>query len=236
MKFSVVISTYQRDDKRSPELLKRALDSVFNQTYKNFKVFLIGDKYEDKNEILKIVSNYDTDKLFFENLSYAKERDKYVSNKSALWSYGGVNAMNYGVSKSLNDGYEYICHLDHDDWWLPNHLEEIKNCIVETGASWVCTKSTYRSENVFLPKLITNENYINFLPKSSTLIHSSVCMNFKHISLFYRDIYEITNKVGLPADADLWERTRDYIQNNNLKSYYINKLTCRHDEEGYSRK
>jgi len=61
-------------------------------------------------------------------------------------------------------------------------------------------------------------------------------MNFKHISLFYRDIYEITNKVGLPADADLWERTRDYIQNNNLKSYYINKLTCRHDEEGYSRK
>ena len=236
MKFSVVISTYQRDDKRSPELLKRALDSVFNQTYKNFKVFLIGDKYEDKNEIVNIVSNYDTDKLFFENLSYAKERDKYVSNKSALWSYGGVNAMNYGVSKSLNDGYEYICHLDHDDWWLPNHLEEIKNCIVETGASWVCTKSTYRSENVFLPKLITNENYINFLPKSSTLIHSSVCMNFKHISLFYRDIYEITNKVGLPADADLWERTRDYIQNNNLKSYYINKLTCRHDEEGYSRK
>jgi glycosyltransferase involved in cell wall biosynthesis len=236
MKFSVVISTYQRDDKRSPELLKRALDSVFNQTYKNFKVFLIGDKYEDKNEIVNIVSNYDADKLFFENLSYAKERDRYVNNKSALWSYGGVNAMNYGVSKSLNDGYEYICHLDHDDWWLPNHLEEIKNCIVETGASWVCTKSTYRSENVFLPKLITNENYINFLPKSSTLIHSSVCMNFKHISLFYRDIYEITNKVGLPADADLWERTRDYIQNNNLKSYYINKLTCRHDEEGYSRK
>lgn len=236
MKFSVVISTYQREDKRSPELLKRALDSVFNQTHKNFKVFLIGDKYEDKNEILNIVSNYDTDKLFFENLSYAKERDKYVNNKSALWSYGGVNAMNYGVLKSLNDGYEYICHLDHDDWWLPNHLEEIKNCIVETGASWVCTKSTYRSENVFLPKLITNENYISFLPKSSTLIHSSVCMNFKHISLFYRDLYEITNKVGLPADADLWERTRDYIQNNNLKSYYINKLTCRHDEEGYSRK
>jgi len=235
MKFSVVISTYQRDDKRSPELLKRALDSVFNQTYKNFKVFLIGDKYEDKNEILKIVSNYDTDKLFFENLSYAKERDKYKNNKQVLWSYGGVNAMNYGISKSLEEGYDYICHLDHDDWWLPNHLEEVKNCITETEASWVCTKSTYKSENVFLPKLVTNENYIDFLPKSCTLIHSSVCMNFKNIPLFYRDLYEITNKLDLPADADLWERARDYIEKNNLKSFYINKLTCRHDEEGYSK-
>ena len=47
----------------------------------------------------------------------------------ALWSYGGVNAMNYGVTKSLENGYEYICHLDHDDWWLPNHLFEINKCI-----------------------------------------------------------------------------------------------------------
>lgn len=235
MKFSIVISTYQRDDKRSPELLKRALDSVFNQTYKNFKIFLIGDKYENNSEILELLSKYDSNKLYFENLPYAKERDKYVENKLALWSYGGVNAMNYGVSKSINEGYEYVCHLDHDDWWLPNHLEEIKNCINETGASWVCTKSTYGSKFFILPNIVTNENYINFLPKESTLIHSSVCMNFKHIPLLYRDLYEITDKIGLPADADLWERTRDYIENNNLKSYHINKITCTHDEEGYSK-
>jgi hypothetical protein len=60
-------------------------------------------------------------------------------------------------------------------------------------------------------------------------------MDFKKIPLLYRDIYDLTNTVGLPADADLWERTREYIQNNNLKSYFINKLTCRHDEEGYSK-
>ena len=60
-------------------------------------------------------------------------------------------------------------------------------------------------------------------------------MNFKRIPLLYRDLYELTNKVELPADADLWERTKDYIKKNNLKSFYINKLTCRHDEEGYSK-
>ena len=201
----------------------------------DLKIFLIGDKYEDNNEILEILSKYDSNKLYFENLPYAKERGKYIENKLALWSYGGVNAMNHGVSKSLKEGYDYICHLDHDDWWLPIHLEEIKNCILTTDASWVCTKSTYRSENIFLPKLNPEEIFSTFLPKSGILIHSSVCMNFKKIPLLYRDLYELTNKVGLPADADLWERTRDHIEKNNLKSYYINKLTCRHDEEGYSR-
>jgi glycosyltransferase involved in cell wall biosynthesis len=236
MKFSIVISTYQRDDKRTPELLKRTLDSVFNQTYKEFKVYLIGDKYENNSEILELVSKYDSNKLYFENLPYAKERDNYKDDKKALWSYGGVNATNHGILKSLKDGYEYICHLDHDDWWLEDHLEEIYKCIKNTGALWVCTKSTHMSENRFLPNQNTQNLYNIFLPKSSCLIHSSVCMNFKQIPLLYRDLYDLNKKVGLPADADLWERVRNYIESNNLKSYFINKLTCRHDEEGYSRK
>lgn len=234
MKLGIVISTYMRENESTPDLLKRALNSVFNQTYKNFKIYLIGDRYEDNEEINNIVSKYDTNKLFFENLPIAKERDDYKQNKRALWSYGGVNAINYGLLKSINEGFEYICHLDHDDWWLPDHLQEIKNCIIKTEASWVCTKSTHMSENNFLPKINTQEIYCEFLPKSSSLIHSSVCMNFKRIPLFYRDLYKLTNKVGLPADADLWERTKDYIEENKLKSYFINKLTCRHDEEGYS--
>jgi predicted O-methyltransferase YrrM len=58
-------------------------------------------------------------------------------------------------------------------------------------------------------------------------------MNFKKIPLRYRDIIEETGEIGLPADADLWERTRDFIEKNNLKSTFINILTCHHDEEGY---
>ena len=78
--------------------------------------------YENNSEILELVSKYDSNKLYFENLPYAKERDNYKNDKKALWSYGGVNAMNHGILKSLKDGYEYICHLDHDDWWLEDHL------------------------------------------------------------------------------------------------------------------
>ena len=35
-----------------------------NQTYQNFKVFLIGDDYDDKDEFNKIVSLYPEDKIF----------------------------------------------------------------------------------------------------------------------------------------------------------------------------
>lgn len=235
MKIAVVIPTYKRKDGKSEIVIERALDSVFNQTHKDFKVYVIGDKYEEDEDLIKIINKYDSEKIVYHNLEIAKERDFYT-DKWVLWSYGGVNARNYSIDLVLKDGYEYICPLDHDDWFLPNHLEEISKCLEITGADWVCTKSTYGNPNTFLPEVHSNNLYIPFQPRSSRLIHSSVCMNFKRIPLKYRNIYEETQKLGLPADADLWERTREYITQNKLKSYNINILTCRHDEEGYERK
>ncbi len=235
MKLGIVIATYQRKDGTTPFFLQKALDSVFSQTYQNFKIFLIGDKYEDNEEFVNIISKYPQDKIYYENLPYAKERDLYT-DKWVLWSYGGITSMNFGIEKALEEGYDFICHLDHDDWWLPNHLEEIKQGIELTNSDWICTKSTYSNPRNFLPKIDSQELYVPFYPMYASLIHSSVCMNFKKIPLKYRDIFEETQKLGLPADGDLWERTREYIISNNLKSVCINKLTCHHDEEGFERK
>ena len=233
LNLAIVIATFQRKDGKSPDYLKRALDSVFSQTYQNFKIFLIGDKYENESEVLSILDGYDKSKIFFKNLPFAKERDIYTG--LALWHYGGITAMNEGVEESLRNGYEYVCHLDHDDWWYEEHLETIVNCINETDSPWVCTKSTFGNPKIFLPNHNSNELYIPFSPRWATLIHSSVCMNFKKIPLRYRDVLADTNQMGLPGDADLWERVNVYSKNNNIKCTFINKLTCRHDEEGYSK-
>jgi hypothetical protein len=61
-------------------------------------------------------------------------------------------------------------------------------------------------------------------------------MNFKTIPLRYRDLFDETGVVGLPADAELWDRCGRCILENNLKSTLINKITCSHIEEGYERK
>lgn len=235
MKLAISIATYRRADNQTPFYLKRALDSIFSQTYSDFKIYLVGDRYDNPLEINNIVSKYSSSKLYFKNLPIAKERDSY-SDKKAIWSYGGVNAVNHSIKTARAEGFNYICHLDHDDYWKPNHLAEINNCIIRTGADWMCTRSTHITPNKFLPDFYSQAKFVEGYPISSKLIHSSVCMNFKKIPLIYRDLYGETGKIGLPADADLWERSRDFIKKNNLKSYYINEFTCYHDEEQYSKK
>jgi len=234
MKLSIVLSTYYRKDGSTSKYLTRALDSVFNQTHQDFKIYLIGDRYENEDEINEIISKYDSNKLFFKNLDVAKERDFY-QQKWAVWSYGGVNAINTGIDISLSENNNYICHLDHDDYWSPNHLEIINNCIEETNSDWICTKSKYVNNRV-LPTNNPKTLFSNFLPAPMSLIHSSVCMNFKTIPLKYRDLFNETGNVGLPADAELWDRCRKYITSNNLKSTLINEITCYHIEEGFERK
>lgn len=235
IKLAIVMSTYKRKDGKSPFYVKRAIDSIFNQTYSEFKIFLIGDKYEQENEITEIISNYDANKIEFINLNEAVERDNYSNNKWALWSYGGVNAVNYGINIATSNGFDYICHLDHDDFWFNNHLNELAICINTFQPEWVCTKSNY-TNNTILPTINSKEKYVEFLPLSEGVIHSSVCFNFKKIPLKYEDIYKKTGKIGLPADADLWQRMKTYIIENNLKSILINKITCNHIEEGYERR
>jgi glycosyltransferase involved in cell wall biosynthesis len=233
MKLSIVLTTYYRKDGSTSKYLIRALDSVFNQTHRDFKIYLIGDRYENEDEINEIVSKYDSNKLFFKNLDVAKERDFYT-DKWVIWSYGGVNAANTGINISLSEGNNYICHLDHDDYWEPNHLEIINKCIEEINSDWICTKSKYVNNRV-LPTNNPNTLFSDFLPTPKGLIHSSVCMNFKTIPLKYRDLFSETGKIGLPADAELWDRCGKYIITNNLKSTLINEITCYHIEEGFER-
>jgi hypothetical protein len=209
------------------------LDSVFNQTHQDFKIYLIGDKYENEEEVKNILSKYDSEKIFFKNLDVAKERDSYT-NKWAIWSYGGVNALNVGIDISLSEGNNYICHLDHDDYWENNHLELINKCIEETNSDWICTKSNYVNNRI-LPLVNGTGLYINHIPKSQSLIHSSVCMNFKTLPFKYRDLFAENGVVGLPADAELWDRCAKHILTHNLKSTLINSVTCNHIEEGFER-
>jgi hypothetical protein len=60
-------------------------------------------------------------------------------------------------------------------------------------------------------------------------------MNFNTIPFKYRDLFDETGVVGLPSDGELWNRCREHILKNNLKSYLINSITCHHDEEGFER-
>lgn len=230
MKIAVIITTYQRKDGMTPYFLKRALDSVFAQTHKDFKVFLIGDLYRDHDEFYSIARQYASEKLFTLNIGYAAERDKY--EKYILWCCGGVEASNIGLFHTLDQGFIYIAHLDHDDYWDKDHLFYLNNAIEINKADFVCAKSKYGACSI-LPRNTANEMLVEFIPSGGNVINSATCFNYKTIPLWYRNVFEIEGK-AIPADADLWDRMSQYIIENKLKSFMVNQVTCFHEEEGHT--
>jgi len=231
MKLGILITTYQKPDGTTPIILKRALDSVKNQTYQDYILVVVGDRYDDDIEFQQICNSIGlNDKIICVNLPYAKEREKYPIGSKELWASGGVNARNEGISICLDSGIEYICHLDHDDYWHPQHLEVINYTIEITKDPVVInTCSTYF--NSHLPNIELTNEIIPSKIKPGTIIHSSACINHKKLPLKYRDVFNETGK-EFAADADFWIRAGEYAEQNDLKSYKISSLTCYHPTEG----
>jgi hypothetical protein len=229
---AIVIATYQRTDNTTPMYLSRALMAIKNQTYQEYKVFLIGDKYENKNEFNTLATSIiSADKIYYENLPTAIERDRYPEGGMPLWRCGGATARNYGIDMAISHGYDYICHLDHDDYWDINHLDLISNVINHDPTfAFIHTQSTYM--NSILPNTEQSNIVVEQLPMPCQLIHSSVCINHKLITLRYRDVFHEIGTANA-SDADLWKRISQYIIDNNYKSYYIPLLTCYHYEENH---
>lgn len=105
-KVSAVITTKNRC-----ALLKRAVESVLSQTYKNIECIVVDD-----------ASNDDTPD-YCQSLNDVKYIRIPVEE-----SRGGNYARNQGVKNALG---EYIAFLDDDDCWLPEKIEKQIALILE---------------------------------------------------------------------------------------------------------
>lgn len=99
MLFSVVIPTYNRES-----VIKRAVDSVLNQTIQDFEIIVVDDGSKDKTE--EVMS------------AYTDPRVKYIKQKNG----GACAARNNGIEHA--QGY-YIAFLDSDDTYETTMLESL---------------------------------------------------------------------------------------------------------------
>ena len=65
-KICVIMSTYFRKNGTTKSLLSRALRNLEAQTYKNFKLFLIGDHYDNNDEFENLCKSYKND-IYYKN-------------------------------------------------------------------------------------------------------------------------------------------------------------------------
>ena len=98
---SIVIPTFNHAN-----YLKKALNSVINQTYRNWEIIIVDNHSTDNTN--SVISNFKKDKITV------------------------LKVNNDGViAKSRNKGIEiakgkWIAFLDSDDWWSPRKLEIIE--------------------------------------------------------------------------------------------------------------
>ena len=219
MKLAIVTPTYRKKDGKTLEHLTKTLESVAAQSHTDYKVFLIGDKYEDHQEFLNISKIIDPSKMWANNLPIAKERDKYSGRQ--LWVSGGVYASNVGINKALEEGYDYVCHLDHDDIWTDNHLKIISDVIEETKSNFLTTRCGHG-----WPAAESTGYLTKWRPLPNKIFKSITCVNYRHFNIRFRNMIESENKV-YASDADLWHRLNNIMVANNEWGYIINESTMR---------
>jgi glycosyltransferase involved in cell wall biosynthesis len=102
---TVVIPTY----KRARQFLRRAIDSILQQSHQELEIIVIDDNIPDSAHRLE------TEQLLAEY--HHEPRIKYLQNKQNL---GGSLTRNVGINAANG---EYITFLDDDDLYLPAKIE-----------------------------------------------------------------------------------------------------------------
>lgn len=104
IKFSIVICAFNVE-----EYIEKAIDSIENQTYKNFEIILVNDKSTDN--LLKRIKKYNNIII--------------INNRRNI---GLGSSRNIGFSKAKG---EYILYLDADDTLYENTTLEKINEVIE---------------------------------------------------------------------------------------------------------
>lgn len=181
--FSIVVPLYNKE-----KSVSRAIESVFGQTYGDFELIIVNDGSTDNS--LGVVEKI------------KDERIKIINKKN-----GGVSsARNVGIENANTD---WICFLDADDYWKPNHLEiiaELKSKY-QSGqiySTLVCENSEKGIE--FIENSLPDNfegfigNYFSLASKGTIFHSSSVCVSKK--ALLEIGCFDTNLKHG--EDLDVW--------------------------------
>ena len=207
--FSVVLPAYNTP----PDILRRAIDSVLNQTYPYFELIIVDDGSDPSLE--PFVKEYTDDRIIF---------IRHPVNK------GAGAAHNTGIKAAKYDWIAFICH---DDEWLPNKLEicvpYIENNYPEYKFFFHLPISindqpiniSFNSSNF---KVKPQNYYINFLVGKNLIIQTSCIIVQKECF----EKYGYYDETGVLIDWDLYLRFSRYIDfyciNEFLSNYHVSPL------------
>lgn len=224
---SIIMPAYNAE-----KTLAESVESVINQTYKDWVLFILDDGSKDKTGTI--------------SMEYSKldERILYLPNEKNI---GVSQTRNRGINLSKSD---WIAFLDSDDMWEKTKLEEQIGYCIYNDSKFSFTGSKYINENgEYYPgifKVPYNVDYEklkrhNVISTSSVLIHKDLIgddiMEFDYLHEDYLFWLKILRKgyraTALNKPMLIYRLSKSSKSGNKLKSIKMTSGVFRKLEYGY---
>jgi glycosyltransferase involved in cell wall biosynthesis len=203
--FSVVVPVYNKD-----KYLRKTIESILNQTFRDFELLLVLDPSTDKSEEIA--------------RSFSDQRIR-ILNRDVAGS-GGYAARNLGVAEAQAD---WVVFQDADDIWYDNHLISFWEALHSTAREAVVLCTSYVTETngtlatTFYYRKFENQgdHYFDF---EEFLLYKPICSINIAIrkSLFNKAGGFPENRFTRGADHETWLR----ILNISRGGYWIKSITA----------
>ena len=177
---TVLMTVYNGGD-----YLKSSIESVLNQSYKDFELLIINDKSTDHS--LDVIKSYS---------------DKRITLHSNPENLGQTKSLNLGLQLAQGD---YIARLDADDVAFPSWLKQQLNFLDRNSRfAVVSTKAVVIDQDNRIKKILNSP-----LSWDEVVFRSLLASPINHVGSFYlKEV--ILNQGGydekykIAADFDLW--------------------------------
>ena len=133
---SIIVPVYNGE-----KYIKRCLNSILNNTYKNIELIIVNDGSKDSSSII------------CRKIEKSDNRVKYFEKENG----GIVSARNYGINKAMG---KYICFADQDDEIPPNAYEILYRNIKENNSQMCIGSYKILYENTKINCFEINEDTI----------------------------------------------------------------------------
>lgn len=147
-KFAIIVPNCNNDhgDYKGKTFLKNCIESILNQTYKNFELIFIDDMSTDTS--VKTIKGY------------KDKRIHLILNKRKRYNGG---SRNVGIEYALDYiDFDYFCFLDSDDWWKHDKVLELINSRLYGHEMALLGMELIDKKGVFLTKYHEYKNYEEF--------------------------------------------------------------------------
>lgn len=122
-KVSIIVAFY-----KSEPFIKKCIESIINQTYKNIEIILVNDGSPDNcGKICDEYANKDS-------------RIVVIHKKNG----GACEARNYGIDRTTG---EYIVIVDGDDWLSNDYVEYMLNLVKEENCDMALSDSIFTTRD-----------------------------------------------------------------------------------------